>query len=281
MTLKLSDAVRVKQVQMNVLDLKEMTDFYTKIVGLMVQEQTDSAVFLAAQGATDPLLILEKITPQVSNEETTGLYHTAFLLPTRKDLANTLLWLLQNEIELGAADHGYSEALYLNDPEGNGIEIYCDKPRENWDIRANGDIIGVTEELNADDLVQVADRKWIGMAPGSRIGHVHLKVSDLEATQTFYQKLGFTLTSNFGRRAKFFAAGSYHHHIGANTWSGSPLPLRQEGQLGLTAYGFQLPDQNTFEQLQMIAEDQGFEYAAANKQLRIADPNGMTVTFSY
>ena len=100
-------------------------------------------------------------------------------------------------------DHGYSEALYLSDPENNGIEIYWDKPEEVWDIRPNGEIIGVTEELDGDSLAAEADGHWLGISEGSKIGHIHLKVADLDTTETFYKNLGFGLKSNFGQQAKF------------------------------------------------------------------------------
>ncbi|MDK7259036.1 VOC family protein, partial [Streptococcus agalactiae] len=99
-----------------------------------------------------------------------------------------------------------------------------DKPEEVWDIRPNGEIIGVTEELDGDSLAAEADGHWLGISEGSKIGHIHLKVADLDATETFYKNLGFGLKSNFGQQAKFFAAGQYHHHIGTNTWSGKQLP---------------------------------------------------------
>lgn len=105
--------------------------------------------------------------------------------------------------KLAQRDHGYSEALYLSDPENNGIEIYWDKPEEVWDIRPNGEIIGVTEELDGDSLAAEADGHWLGISEGSKIGHIHLKVADLDTTETFYKNLGFGLKSNFGQQAKF------------------------------------------------------------------------------
>ncbi|OJG98548.1 glyoxalase [Enterococcus termitis] len=182
----------VKQVKLNVQNLDEMTEFYTKMIGLVLLKKEDNRAFLGAQGTSEAIVILEELVDPIVNDKTTGLYHTAFLLPTRKDLGNSLLWLLQNNIEIGAADHGYSEAIYLSDPEGNGIEIYRDKPMTEWDIRADGEIIGVTEELDGDAVVGAADGKWLGMAPGSRIGHVHLQVADLEETEKFYEQLGFS-----------------------------------------------------------------------------------------
>lgn len=281
MVVTLPKELIVKQVKLKVKNLEKMTDFYTKMIGLVLLKKEDNTVFLGAQDSSEAIVILEELVDPVVTDKTTGLYHTAFLLPSRKDLGNSLLWLLQNNIELGAADHGYSEAIYLNDPEGNGIEIYRDKPMSEWDIRAGGEIIGVTEELDGDAVVAQTDRKWLGMAPGSRIGHVHLQVADLEETETFYEQLGFSLKSNFGRRAKFFAAGEYHHHIGTNTWNGEHVPLIGENQLGLAWYTFQLPSGKAFELFIKQLDEMAVEYVNENEQITIQDPNGMQIKFEY
>lgn len=271
----------VKQVKLKVGNLDTMTEFYTKMIGLVLLEKTDNTAFLGAQGSSKIIMILEELAAPVVKNNTTGLYHTAFLLPSRKDLGNSLLWSMQNNIELGAADHGYSEAIYLNDPEDNGIEIYRDKLMTEWDIREDGEIMGVTEEMDADGVVAVADGKWLGLAPGSRIGHVHLQVADLDETEKFYEQLGFSLKSNFGNRAKFFAAGPYHHHIGTNTWNGRDAELIGENQLGLAWYTFQLPSKEAFELFVKQLDETAVEYIATNEQVTIQDPNGMQIKFDY
>jgi catechol 2,3-dioxygenase len=276
---KLPKETQVKQVKLKVADLEKMITFYTTMVGLVLVKKEQNSAFLSAQGSEGILLILEELAAPEKKIMTTGLYHTAFLLPSRKDLGNTLLWLLQNKVELGAADHGYSEALYLTDPEGNGIEIYHDKPMSEWDIREDGQIIGVTEELDGDSLVASSDGKWLGLPFGSRIGHIHLQVADLEKSAAFYEQLGFSLKSDFGKRAKFFAAGTYHHHIGMNTWAGSNLPLMTENQLGLAWYVFKLPTKEDFEALVHELEQQDVEYKLNQHQLIIADPNGTQIIF--
>lgn len=271
----------VKQVKLKVENLEAMIDFYTKMIGLVLLNKTENTAFLGAQDSSETIMILEELVDPIMKNNTTGLYHTAFLLPSRKDLGNSLLWLMQNNIELGAADHGYSEAIYLTDPEGNGIEIYQDKPKTEWDIRADGEIIGVTEELDGDAVVAEADRQWLGLAPGSRIGHIHLQVADLDVTEKFYEQLGFSLKSNFGGRAKFFAAGDYHHHIGTNTWNSRNAALIGEKQLGLAWYTFQLPSKEAVDLLIKRLDAQGIEYIAENEQLTIQDPNGMQIKFEY
>lgn len=279
--MQLPEETIVKQVKLKVANLEEMTEFYTGMIGLVLLKQDGNTTFLGAQDSSEVLLILEELLQPAAKRETAGLYHTAFLLPSRKDLGNSLLWLLQNQVEIGAADHGYSEAIYLSDPEGNGIEIYRDKPMSEWDIRENGEIIGVTEELDGDAVVGTADGKWLGLAPGSRIGHVHLQVADLSETEAFFEKLGFSLKSNFGRRAKFFAAGNYHHHIGTNNWAGLNLPLMTANQLGLALYSFQLPSKEAFTTLVEHLSSQSIDYIAENQEVTVQDPNGMLVKFQY
>lgn len=278
---RLPEETIVKQVKLKVKNLEAMTDFYTKMIGLVLLNKTENTTFLGAQASSETIMILEELIDPIVKNNTTGLYHTAFLLPSRKDLGNSLVLLLQNNIEISAADHGYSEAIYLTDPEGNGIEIYRDKPKTEWDIRADGEIIGVTEELDGDAVVAVSDGQWLGLAPGSRIGHVHLQVADLAVTEKFYEQLGFSLKSNFGGRAKFFAAGDYHHHIGTNTWNSRNAALISENQLGLAWYTFQLPSKEALDALLDRLNEQAIAYVYENEQLTIQDPNGMQIKFEY
>lgn len=281
MVYTLPKEIIVKQVKLKVKNLDVMTEFYTQMIGLVLLKKEQNTVFLGAQDSSEAIVVLEELAEPVMKNNTTGLYHTAFLLPSRKDLGNSLLWLMQKNVEIGAADHGYSEAIYLTDPENNGIEIYRDKPMTEWNIREDGEVIGVTEELDGDGVVAAADGQWLGMAPGSRIGHVHLQVADLDQTEKFYKQLGFSLKSNFGRRAKFFAAGDYHHHIGTNTWNSENASLIGENQLGLAWYSFQLPSREVFELFVKNLDDIASDYVIGNEQVTIQDPNGMQIKFGY
>lgn len=276
----LSEKTKIKQVTLVVSNVELMIQFYTSILGFKLTKREGEFVYLSTSESKNEILILKEQKDAVQNHKTTGLYHIAFLLPTRKDLGNMLLRLLQYRIELGAADHGYSEALYFNDPEGNGIEIYWDKPKKFWDIRSNGEIIGVTEELDGEALVSKADGQWKGIPSETIIGHVHLQVINLEETGKFYEDIGFRRTSDFGRRAKFFAAEGYHHHIGINTWAGNDLPPRSEKQLGLTEYMFLLEEKEQFNCLldRLVANE--IEFDRVGDQVRIKDPNGMNLIFS-
>ncbi len=219
-TFQLSATAHIGRVALKVANLEKMTRFYQEVIGLQVLEQSAIQSTLGVDNTV--LLELHKVQEPLPLTPKTGLYHVAFLLPTRKDLGNALRHYLTIEAPLiGASDHGYSEAIYLNDPEGNGIEVYRDKPQSEWDIRTDGEIVGVTLEMDAEAVIAASDGAGDGFPAGTTVGHVHLKVADLMQTEKFYTEvLGLSLKNNFGNQAKFFAAGDYHHHIGSNIWLG-------------------------------------------------------------
>lgn len=220
----------IDAVELNVYHLEELKDFYTKFIGLQILNESQDFVSL---GVDKPLLNLYKIS-ETRRYQTTGLYHFALCVPSQKALAEILVHLIEHKVAItGAANHGYSNALYLNDLEGNGIEIYADKPESEWTILEDGQIVGVTEELDVQALLALAQAKFTGLPQGTKMGHVHLKVNQLTETQDFYEKLGLNLKYNFGHQAKFMAAGFYHHHFGFNTWSGTGLTKMKSNQLGL------------------------------------------------
>lgn len=222
-------------VELNVNNLENVKQFYHQVLKLKILSESSEQVVL---GVDTPLLKLHKIESN-KRHQTTGLYHVAFLVPHRKQLGEILLALYQQGVLSGASDHGYSEALYLNDPEGNGIEIYWDKDISEWDIKEDGRIEGITVEIDAQGLLSLVEKPFEEMPEGTKIGHVHLMVNNLKETQAFYENLGFKLISDFGSQAKFLAQGLYHHHIGTNTWHGE-LPIRVENQLGLRSITFKL-----------------------------------------
>lgn len=242
----------IEQVDLNVKDITTMRDFYRDEIGLNVIEEQDDVVVL---GVDTPLIRLFKLENGLVNNAA-GLYHLALLVPTQKVLGEILIALYQKGLLSGASDHGYSEALYLNDPEGNGIEIYWDKPSEEWDVKEDGKIDGITIEIDAQNLLKLATEPFTKMPQGTKMGHVHFKVNDLKETQAFYNDLGFDLKADYSTQAKFFAHGFYHHHIGANTWHGR-LATRQDNQYGLRGVTFNLP---------------------VEQALQLVDPNGINIT---
>lgn len=213
-------------VFLNVHDLELMSRFYQEIIGLRVHHEDDEIAILGTGG--EDLLVLQATDGKHYNG-VTGLYHFALLLPTRVALAKTLQHLIHMRTRLqGASDHIVSEALYLADPEGNGIEIYWDRPRDAW--YKNGemqldtlplDIQGLINELA---LIPPDQNVWTGLPEGTIVGHIHLHVASIADSERFYREiLGLDVLFNVGS-ALFMSYEGYHHHIGANTWGGRNLP---------------------------------------------------------
>lgn len=276
-TYQIDATAAIGKVVLKVANIEKMSQFYSDVIGLTLLEQSVDHARLGV-GAQE-LLVLEKVSDPLPLTRKTGLFHTAFLLPSRKDLGNMLIHYLEAKAPLdGASDHGYSEALYLTDPEGNGIEVYRDKPMSEWDIRADGEIVGVTIEMDAQGVLGAADRSQTTFPVGTTVGHVHLKVADLAKTEEFYTEvLGMRLTSDFGSQAKFFAAGSYHHHIGSNIWMGRNVPAMEEQDLGLAYFTIVLPAL-AFSTLRSHLKASGVSYELeTDSRLHLTDPNGINL----
>ena len=267
------------RVCLSVNDLRIMTDFYQSVIGLSIVRKEEGAVYFNSGDHSPVLLVLQQLKSPKARKQTSGLFHVAFLLPTRKDLGNVLASLIRKNVPLqGASNHGYSEAIYLADPEGNGIEIYRDKPISEWNIQDDGTIHGITEAMDADGVLASRDDGSDQFPIGTTVGHVHLSVIDLNKTQDFYANLlGLTLKDNFGNQAKFFAAGNYHHHIGTNTWGRATKPL-EEGDLGLRYFTLAVPNHSDLEQLATVLDDlhQSYQRDTVGR-IQLKDPNGITL----
>ena len=175
-----------------------------------------------------------------------GLYHFAILLPSRADLSVFLRHFLQTGYPLGAADHYVSEALYITDPDGNGIEVYRDRPSKEWTWK-NGLVDMATEELDGNAILAESDAEWTGLPAGTIMGHIHLHVGDLQKAEEFYTKgLGFKVVSHYPQ-AVFLSTGGYHHHIAINTWQGVGAPTPPENSVGLNWYTLVFPDEGARE----------------------------------
>ena len=255
MVYQYNSQIYLTEVALNVKDLESQTAFYHQLLGLEILNQSENQVLLGAGGK--PLVRLIK-TDDISNpKQSYGLYHMALLLPTREDLANVFKHLLDLKIPVvGGADHGYSEAIYLEDLEGNGIELYRDKPVTVWDIREDGRIIGVTEELSAQDIYQLGKEiEPFAIASGTRMGHVHLSVKNSREASVFYQEsLGledkFTIP-----HARWIASGDYHHHLAVNEWGGKNLVRRKNGMVGLAYYVVEVENKEFLVNLFTQAQD--------------------------
>ena len=254
MVYQYNSRIHLAEVALNVKDLESQTAFYHQLLGLEILNQSRNQVLLGAGGK--PLVKLIQTENTGNPKQSYGLYHMALLLPTREDLANLFKHLLDLKIPLvGGADHGYSEAIYLEDLEGNGIELYRDKPVAEWDIREDGRIIGVTEELYAQDIYQLGKEiEPFAIASGTRMGNVHLSVKNSLESSSFYQEsLGledkFTIP-----HASWIASGDYHHHLAVNEWGGKNLAPREQGMPGLAYYVVEV--ENKEELLRLFSKSQ-------------------------
>ncbi len=225
--------------------LDRAVSFYRDRLGLTVLGVPDSTVRLGAGDREIVVLHGEPVAPEAGRS--TGLYHLAILLPSRAALAMALRHLVFTQTALhGASDHLVSEAIYLADPEGNGIELYRDRPRAEWPRDGDG-IAMATERLDLqalfDEGAAAGDEASWKMPAGTRMGHVHLRVSDTGAAERFYREvLGFDLMARYGRAASVVAAGGYHHHIGMNTWESAGAPRPPDGSAGLEYFEIWTPD---------------------------------------
>ncbi|EBI2503869.1 VOC family protein [Listeria monocytogenes] len=276
---EISEELRLGEVVLNVGHLKEMAGFYQEVIGLKLLEENERMVRLGVSGSDEALLVLKKIDNAVVPEvPRIGLFHTAFLLPTRESLADVLLHLAKSGYPIdGAGDHAYSETLYLHDIEGNGIEIYADRPKAEWMRDGDGNLPMVTEQVDVDSLLQIAtDEPFTGMPNGTIIGHVHLQVADADKAEQFYKEvLGMNLTTAIPS-ARFFAAGDYHHHIGSNVWAGRNLELLQENETGLAWFTIITPDKDAI--ITNLIE-QGYDVKRLENTISVTDSNGIKIHF--
>ena len=268
--------IYLAEAVLNVKDLARQTAFYTQIIGLEIRTQTETEVILGAGGKD--LVHLIQTNRKEAVKSSYGLYHMAILLPSREDLADVFKHIAElNYPFIGAADHGYSEALYLEDPEGNGIELYRDKPVADWDIREDGRIIGVTEELSAQEIYDMG-RKMnpFVIAPDTRMGHIHLSVKDSQLATTFYQAVldlsdKFTISS-----ASWIASGDYHHHLAVNEWGGKHLANREKELPGLAYYVVEVASKDDLVAIAERAKGNGAPVSwLTSSELTFQDPDGI------
>ncbi|ANT62100.1 glyoxalase [Salipiger sp. CCB-MM3] len=229
-----SDApLDIGQVSLTVNDLAKVGDFYQSALGLEKLSQDGTEARFGAHGRSLIALRQDKSAPRHSPREA-GLFHVAVLLPSRADLGAWLHHAAETRIPLqGASDHLVSEALYLADPEGNGIEIYIDRPRDQWTHRG-GEIEMATNHLDLQDVANSATAKWQGAPEDTVIGHVHLQVGRLDPAEAFYaDTLGMAVTNHYPG-ATFYGSGGYHHHLASNIWNSRGAGPRNGPATGLT-----------------------------------------------
>jgi catechol 2,3-dioxygenase len=271
-------------VALTVSDVDRSRTFYERAIGLRATELDDGKLALGVAGER-PLIELrgDSSAPRL-NRRAPGLYHLAILVPTRLDLAFALARLAQERWPLdGASDHLVSEALYLSDPDGNGIEIYRDRPRGDWP-RAGDELRMATLPLDLDDVLTelgAATELQVAAASATTIGHVHLQVADLAQAEAFYHGLlGFDVVVRGFPSALFVSAGGYHHHVGLNTWHSAGAAPAEPGSIGLRNFEVVLPSADALEQTLARVRDAGVETEISDGRILVRDPfgNGVVLT---
>ena len=270
----------IGKVRLRVADVDDLTAFYERVVGLRAVERGGGLVRLGSEGG-EPLIELVSAPDGVPAPGfSTGLFHFAILVPDRAELARSLRRIAETGWRLtGASDHLVSEALYLRDPEGNGIEIYRDRPRDRWD-RDNGELRMATLPLDLDGVlgeIDAGDEPPNGMPAGTTMGHVHLQVADIPAAEGFYNgAIGLDVMVRSYPGALFLSAGGYHHHLGLNTWQSQGAPPPPEGALGLDRYELTLPSEAAVDEAAEALGEQGDPVRVEDGVLA-RDPSGNRV----
>src|SRR5579884_1743486 len=270
---------RIGLVALNVADLARSVRFYTEAIGLQVIERRDDEAVLGAGGA--PLLVLHEQPGALPwmTDRMTGLYHFAILVPTRGDLGRWLAhYFTTGYPPPGQGDHVVSEALYLRDPDGHGVEVYADRPREGW-VWENGRVRMGGGPVDVRGIIAEGEKggPFQGMPAGTTIGHVHLQVGDLKAAERFYHGvLGFDLVAG-GDTALFVSAGGYHHHLGLNTWHSAGAPPAPPDVATLRYYTIALPDEAAAKAVLARLDAAGIAHREEGSTIAVDDPWGHTI----
>jgi catechol 2,3-dioxygenase len=279
---EISPRTTVGPVHLTVSDLDDSLTYYRETIGLDVLEEGAGRARLGA-GERELLVLVEEAGAR-SAYGFTGLYHFALLVPDRRDLARWLAHGARDRVPLvGASDHFVSEALYLTDPDGHGIEIYWDRPREVWEGKVATRMTTLPLDIHSvlGELDDPATEAFDGLSAGTVMGHVHLKVAEIPQTVAFYgDLLGFGLMAQLGAQAAFFAAGGYHHHLGTNTWESagaSPPPI---GTAALRHATLVFPDPRERGRLLERLEEAGRSPEESDAGPLVRDPSGNALLLS-
>jgi catechol 2,3-dioxygenase len=274
---QLADATRLGAVELTVANLDRSIAFYRDVIGLRLHGREDPVARMGAGG--EDLVVLHEDPAARAPARTAGLYHYALLVPSREELARVTMRVAQARVPVqGASNHGTHEAIYLPDPDGIGIELAADFPREQWpdwrEVYAGGpaplDVDGLVATVAGEEIPRQADA-------GLRMGHVHLHVGDLESSKRFYRDgLGFEVVADLGT-AVFAAAGGYHHHVAFNVWRGRGVPPAPEGAIGLRQWTLELDGDGELAAARARLEAVGAPLEARNGGLLARDPSGIAV----
>jgi catechol 2,3-dioxygenase len=273
---------RLGYVHLTVSDLARSLAFYQDMLGFKLHRREADTAFLGA--GRDDLLALTERPGAIRVPRRSGLYHLAILVPSRLALARSLRRLIETETSLaGGADHFVSEALYLSDPDGNGIEIYRDLPRSAWKYE-NGTLRMGTEALDYQGILAELENDpspWTGLRPDTTLGHMHLHVAHLPEAQAFYENvLGLDTMVVIPGSAVFLSAGGYHHHLGINTWNGVGVPPPPPDTVGLRYFTVQLPDEEEQAGLADRLEQAGVPFETHEDGFLVRDPSQNALVFT-
>jgi catechol 2,3-dioxygenase len=275
----LPDALRLGPVRLQVRDLPTSLDYYTTVLGLRPRRTSDTTAALHASDDAEPLveLVEQPDTAPLRANSRLGLYHFALLLPDRPALGRFLAHLARTGTRLGSSDHLVSEALYLHDPDGLGIEVYADRPRSEW-RQVGGQLVMATQPLDSASVLAAAGgESWTGMPSGTTMGHVHLHVGDVDTASRFYHEaLGLDRTVWSYPGALFLSAGGYHHHLGLNTWARNATPA-SEHDARLLEWRIILPTVDDARAAAARIASAGHEVEESDGSWRTSDPWGTTL----
>jgi catechol 2,3-dioxygenase len=277
--------LQIGAVTLAVSDLAQSVDFYERILGLHVIERGNDVATLGADRERAALTLQALAGAAPLPVRSTGLFHVAWLHPTRSALADTVHRIAHEHWQIdGASDHGVSEAIYLSDPDGLGIEIYADRPRAQWESAGAGEVRMFTVPLDLHDLLAQSSHELMPqIAPATHIGHVHLKVSHVPRAVEFYRDtLGFSLRAEMPSAA-FLAADRYHHHIGANSWQSAGAPRAPANAPGVRLVEFALTGGEELDALERRLEAStaaASTFTRANGTLSVADADGHALAFA-
>ena len=280
--------MRISSIQLRTANISRLREFYVDVLGFEPLESNEGELQLFSDIDQEPLITLEEredATPR--KDASPGLYHVAILMPNRKELARILAQLAEQRCPLqGFADHGVSEAIYLADPDGNGIELYRDRAREEWPTK-NGELEMFTKPLDLENLLsEIGDDTptWDGLHPEATIGHIHLQVSDVARSGNFYHDvLGYDVVQKNFPGAQFLSTGGYHHHIGLNMWNSKGSSPAPKGSAGLVRFSVETSDLITLRhlQVQFLHKGVAFEEIPSENNsmpaLLVRDPDGIEI----
>ena len=263
----------IKHIQLRVKDIRHMTQFYQHVLGMVVLEEKQGIAILGTKEKA-LLTLIEHPSFTEPKEPVLGLYHVAYLLPERTYLAAFLKHIIDTKTLIeGASDHGVSEAIYMRDPEQNGIEIYVDRPKTMWPM-SQGTLNMFTQVMDIEDLMTLSI-PFEGLPTGTMIGHVHQHVDNISTHESFYRYgLGMDLVLSYGSSASFLSYDGYHHHIGINTWKGRSIPKPLKTDYGLDLVTLAYESEETLSSVIKALEKHSYFVAKQDDGWLTEDPSG-------